>query len=261
VVWTEGTPHSERDLTWGQKQTRRWIVPRARAYLGTSSVACHNLVRQGADPASVFEAPQTHDVVWVRTEVDRLLLQRHDTTPVVLFVGFLNERKGVVPLLRAFSRVHRRVPQARLRLVGSGVLRHHLEAEAAALGILPQVDFLGFIQPSRLPEILATSDVFVLPSLEDTFGVVVVEALAAGIPVVCSPFAGVASHLENGGNAFIVDPLDTEALAERIIRLLTDRETRDVFAERGRALSEAFRPEQVAVRFHDALRAAQWTVG
>jgi glycosyltransferase involved in cell wall biosynthesis len=257
VVWTEGTPHSERDLTWGQRSTRRLIIPRARAYVGTSHVASRNLVRLGAPPDRVFVVPQTHPVEGFEAEVERARARRQTVSPVVLFVGFLNERKGVLPLLRAFPRVLRQVPNARLRLIGSGGLRAQLESEAGALGILPKVDFVGFVQPTHMPEEFANADVFVLPSLEDTFGVVVAEALAGGVPVVCSKFAGVSSHLADGQDSFVVDPLEPGTLADRISILLTQRETHHAFAERGRKLADIFRPEQVALQFRQALRAAR----
>ena len=257
VVWTEGTSLTERNLTRGQLWTRRMIIPRAQAYLGTSLAACANLLARGAQPERVYEAPQSHAIRWFEQAAENARKSRPaDEEKVILYVGFLNERKGVDRLLQAFARVAGNLPGSRLVLVGEGPLRERLVDLTSELGIRPRVEFRGFVQPTEMPEVYASADVFVLPSREDTFGVVVVEALASGVPVICSTDAGVSSHLVNEDSALLIDPDNVELLAEQMTRLLTEPGLRMRLVAEGRRVARAFEATAVALPFKTAVLAA-----
>jgi glycosyltransferase involved in cell wall biosynthesis len=249
LVWSECTDISDRHLTRGQRWTRSIIIPRAQGFFGTSPQACRNLIALGAPPERVVEAPQVHQVAWIADQAARFGKSNRVSGQLVLFVGSLIERKGIGFLLQAFSRVCADRPSVRLRIVGSGPLRKRLRQQAAQLGLQDRVEFAGFVQPADIPLEYGRADVFVLPSLEDTFAVVVVEAMASGTPVICSPLAGVSAYLKDGRDAFIVDPNDTALLAERIVRLLDEHALRDQFAARGREIAERFEARSVAEVF------------
>ena len=121
------------------------------------------------------------------------------------------------------------------------------------LALQSQVQFLGFIEPVDLPCVYAGADVFVLPSLEDTFGVVATEALASGLSVICSQYAGFSTFLTDGQNGFIIDPENHDQLAERMLRLLQDETLRVCFRQNGQALLEFFSPDYVAQQFEAAV--------
>jgi glycosyltransferase involved in cell wall biosynthesis len=257
VVWTDCTRHVERELTRGQRWTRRLVIPRARAYLGSSLAACENLIYQGAPAEAVFESPMSHDVARFEAEAERSRKDRRtEALRRVLYVGHLNERKGVSGLVRAFAIVARQCPEARLVLIGEGRLQKELVSLARLLQIEDRIEFGGFVQPRELPAVFASADVFVLPSLEDTFGVVVVEALASSVPVVCSRFAGVSSHLVDGTNAFLVDPNDVDQLAHRIHLLLSDEGLRQRMVLEGLRVARTFEASAVARPFVAAALAA-----
>ncbi len=249
LVWSECTSISDRHLTRGQRWTRKIIIPRAQGFFGTSRMACRNLVALGAPPERVAEAPQVHQVKWIVRQAALAPTKKDPSTPVILYVGSLIERKGVGLLLEAFSRIAAIHPSARLRIVGDGPLRKKMEKKAAELGVRDRVDFMGFVEPADIPFEYALADLFVLPSLEDTFAVVVVEAMASGVPVICSPLAGVSTYLQDGEDAFLADPNDTDVLANRIGRLLDDRALHAQFAERGREIAKTFEAESVAEVF------------
>jgi glycosyltransferase involved in cell wall biosynthesis len=257
-VWTEGTDHSERLLTFGQRWTRRIIIPRARAFLATSRAGTEHLVKLGAPADRVYLAPQPHNIRWIRNDAENgRILKDIRQEKFVLYVGFLSQRKGVDLLLDAFEQVAAAEPAARLLIAGRGPLMKPMKARVARAGLSERVKFLGFLEPSEIPRLYGNVDAFVLPSLEDTFGVVVVEALAGGVPVVCSKFAGVSSHLVDGQDAFIVNPLETDQLADRITRLLSDPDLRRHFVENGRKVAEQFDARNVAARFVEAIQAAR----
>ncbi|NUQ90196.1 MAG: glycosyltransferase [Glycomyces artemisiae] len=107
-----------------------------------------------------------------------------------LSVAALNERKRIDYLLEAFRRCRADDPELTLTLAGDGKLRPALEALAADLGVADAVEFLGSVDPSQVPGLMASHDLFVHTSRHETFGVVVVEALAAGTPVLVSRCGG-----------------------------------------------------------------------
>ncbi|MGA2820183.1 MAG: glycosyltransferase [Anaerolineales bacterium] len=257
VAWSECTAHSDRGLTRGQRLTRRIIVPRASAYLGTSRAACANLQALGARPDRIYEAPQSHDVRLFRERVERARGQLRPRPPTLLYVGSLSDRKGVALLLEAFARVAGEMPQARLILAGSGPLRPQLESQASRGGYRDRVEFLGFVEPGSLPRVFADADVLALPSLEDTFGVVVVEAWTSGLPVVCSQYAGVCDYVTEGKDGFVVNPERTEEMAGKILALLRDPDLRGSFAAQGQALADRFDAHAVAERFRQAIAVAR----
>jgi len=249
LVWSECTGISDRHLTRGQRWTRRIIIPRAQGFFGTSPMACRNLVSLGAPADRVAEAPQVHQVNWIVQQVAEAPVKKDPSKPVILFVGSLIERKGVGLLLESFARLSAEHSATRLRIVGDGPLRKKLEKQTAALGLRDRVDFRGFVEPADIPFEYALADLFVLPSLEDTFAVVVVEAMASGVPVICSPLAGVSAYLQDGKDSFVADPNDTALWTERIERLLNDRALQAQFAKRGREIAMRFEAESVAEIF------------
>jgi glycosyltransferase involved in cell wall biosynthesis len=246
LIWSEMTPHSSRNLSRGQKFMRRLLLAHVDAVIGTSKAACDYFRAQSLLEEKIFLAPQTLNVQFWQ---ERARQKEHP--PSVLYVGYLNERKGLRHLIAAFRFVHRKMPHARLLLAGAGDLQAELESMASDMG--DAVRFLGFCEPERLPQIYAEADVFVLPSLEDTFGVVAAEALTSGLPLIVSPYAGIASHLEHGRNAFIVEPTQHEALADAMQRLLDDKTLAKTFLEESRRFLESLSPENNTSVFETAL--------
>jgi glycosyltransferase involved in cell wall biosynthesis len=256
ILWTDCTPHTERHLTRGQHWTRSIIIPRARICIGTNHMACLQLIAAGAESARVLEAPQVHEVRQFAAKAAAAGRKLRTSVPRLLYVGSLTERKGVDLLLKAFMLVSDQHPTARLRIVGDGVLRPQLERIVAHSRINGKVDFAGFVNYEKIHEEYSQADVFILPTLEDAFGVVIVEALSSGVPVVCSPFAGAADYIQDGVNGFIVNPTEIPALAERISRLLSDSTLREEFSAQGRESSLLFDAPSVAEVFLLGIRKA-----
>jgi glycosyltransferase involved in cell wall biosynthesis len=153
--------------------------------------------------------------------------------PVVLFVGRLVEYKGVNQLLGAFKElvVGR---ESYLLIAGDGPLRQELEAEADALGITNSVVFTGRVGEEELPLYYAACDVFVLPSVtrQEAFGLVLVEAMASGKPVVSTNFSGMPYVVGDAG--LLVEPGDPIALYKALEDVLGDRALASELGGRGR---------------------------
>ncbi len=254
ITWSECTAFTDRALSRGQRWTRRIIVPRAQGYLGTSRSACENLIHLGADPKFVLEASQVYDTARFTTKAEAARRSQADSRPPILFVGSLTERKGIDLLLEAFFQVAAAKPDVLLRIVGTGSLRNKLEKKARLAGLSDRVQFAGFVDPASISSEYARAKMFILPSREDTFGVVVIEAMASGVPVICSSFAGVADYLQNGENSFIVDPQDTTLFANRIQRLLEDPALAQEFSARGLLVAQHFEATSVSKVFLDSIR-------
>lgn len=141
---------------------------------------------------------------------------------VIGVAGRLTAEKGVSVLLTAMKEVLVRVPGARLVIAGDGPERAALEQQARDLGIADAVDFLGM--RTDLPRVLATLDVFVLPSLYEGFGLVLLEAMAVGTPVIATRVGGVPEVVEDGVTGLLVPPADPGKLAKAILRLERDAE-------------------------------------
>ena len=152
----------------------------------------------------------------------------------LLFVGRLAAVKGVPILLEAVAQLRPRFPALRLTLIGDGPDRAALEAQAAHLGLTDITDFLGYRSQDEVAQMLATTDVFTLPSFAEGVPVVLMEALASGVPVVTTQIAGVPELVVQGGNGRLVPPGDGAALQKEIAALLNDPAARQSLGAAGR---------------------------
>lgn len=174
------------------------------------------------------------------------------TVPVIISIGRLHKQKGYPYLLRAFAMVKKVLP-CRLMIIGEGEERERLERLAAELGIDDSVSFLGFQQnPCKF---LSHSDIFVLSSLWEGFGRVLVEAMACGVPVVSTRCpSGPGEIINDRVNGLLVPPADEKALADAILNLLQDENLRKRLSINGRKRAEDFGIEVWTREFQDLLK-------
>lgn len=165
--------------------------------------------------------------------------------PKLLYVGRISKEKGLDMLIDAYQQVKSRSVRAELVLVGDGPYR----AELADKTVDPNVHFLGYQTGEELTKLYASADVFVFPSATDTFGNVVLEAQASGLPAVVVNRGGPANQVISDLNGFVVGVDDSERMAEAIARLVLDEELRQAMgaAARRRALSMT---SEKAARIH-----------
>ena len=142
--------------------------------------------------------------------------------PLLGVVGRLSSEKGQGVLLGALPEILAAFPLAACALAGDGPARADLESEAKRLGLGDRVLFLGHRRD--VPAVLAALDLFVQPSLYEGFGLSLLEAMAAGLPIVASRVGGIPELLEDGRTGLLVPPQDPAALARAILRLLRDRD-------------------------------------
>lgn len=167
-------------------------------------------------------------------EVARSQLQLRPDEKVILFVGSLRPVKGVNYLIQAMETIKKGVPKARLMLVGDGPDRETLEGLARELHLADSMSFIGRMPNERIPEYMAASDVFVLPSLSEGFSTVILEAMASGLPIVATRVGDMRQVIEEGYNGFLVEPRNPSQIAEKVLLLLEDEQLRERMSQRSR---------------------------
>jgi glycosyltransferase involved in cell wall biosynthesis len=173
--------------------------------------------------------------------------------PTVLAVARMYPRKRLDDLLRAAALLHRRIPAAQIRIVGEGPESARLHELHARLGLGDTVVFLGQVPRRALAVEYVRAACFCLPTVQEGFGLVFAEAMAAGLPVVACRAAAVPEDVEDGRTGLLVEPRNSEALATALETLLLDQGLRRRLGDAGRRRVEAFDLEPVARRFVEAL--------
>lgn len=175
----------------------------------------------------------------------------------LLFVGRLAAVKGLPILLESLAALSSEYPDIVLTLIGDGPDRAAIEEQAVRLGLNQNVDLRGYRSQAEVREEMQQADIFVLPSFAEGVPVVLVEALAAAIPVVATRIAGVGELVEDGVSGYLVPPGDPGSLAECIRRLLEDPALRSRFGAAGRArVEKEFDVRRETARLHSILATA-----
>jgi glycosyltransferase involved in cell wall biosynthesis len=171
---------------------------------------------------------------------------------VVLFVGRLVKEKGVDRLLKVWASLPGR-EQMVLLIVGDGPLRESLESQTRNLRLLPSVRFLG--HQTEVAKFYSVADLFVLPSTTEGMSNSLLEAMAAGLPVVASNVGGNKDVIKHQQSGFLVDWEDTRLCARTLMTLSSDRELRQRIGNAARRQIRAFAIGDVAERYHGLYRA------
>lgn len=179
-----------------------------------------------------------------------------DGTPRILFVGRFNEpRKGLKYLLRAMPLVQQQFPGTRLVVVGRG------DSDKFA-GLMERydvrgVDFVGQATAAELPRYYASCDVFCAPSTSgESFGIVLLEAMAAGVPVVAGDIPGYRSVIRHGLDGVLAPPKNAQALALALVRMMADSDLRRTVVATGRETAQQYDWTEIARRVLDVYERA-----
>jgi len=214
-------------LTRLQNALQKWACRAADHVLVNALAVKTLLARQGYDAARISVIPNGIDVSQFRPRGSALELRRElglpAQAPVVAVVSRLNRLKGVEYFLEAAAHVARRFGEARFLIVGdslSAAYRDELKAGALRLGLADRAVFTGF--RNDISELLSDVSASVLPSLSEGLSNVVLESMAAGVPVVATSVGGTPEMLEHGVTGLLVPPRDAAALADAISSLLAD---------------------------------------
>ena len=202
---------------------------RVDGVVAISRVIAELLAQAGVDRGKIRHIPSGIDPA--RFTPDSHKLTSRDS-PVIGSAAVLEARKGHEFLLEAAALLKADGVNLSYQIAGAGPLRHQLEQQAAHLGLQEEVQFLGFVDD--IANFLAAIDIFVMPSLHEGLGVAVLEAMAAGKPVVASRVGGLAEAVADGVTGILVPPANAIALAQAIAKLVHARALAGEMGDQGR---------------------------
>jgi phosphatidylinositol alpha-mannosyltransferase len=219
------------------------VSPAARDYISAYFPGSYRVIPNGVD-VTLFGNPRTPP------------LPRFSEGVNILFVGRLDPRKGFRYLIRAYARVKMALPQVRLLVVGpySAEERRPYEQKLVSMG-LSDVHFIGYVPDEELARYYQSSQVLCAPSTGfESFGMVLLEAMASGTPIVASDIEGYRNVVNHHGEGLLVLPKDAAALAQALVHVLQRPDLRRAMGQRGQATASRYAWDRVADRVLDCYR-------
>ena len=229
-------------LRWFHNRTERTFVPTKAGARELEAEGFRHLavVGRGVDTVRFGPARRSAEL--------RREWQAVEGAPVLLYVGRVAAEKNIELALRAFDALRLKQPSARMVVVGDGPLRESLEPAH------PDVLFVGSKQGDDLAACYASADLFVFPSLTETFGNVTLEALASGLPVVAFDTAAAGEHVENGRSGLLVSPGDDAAFVDAVGTLGQQPDRLKAMGQSAVAAARRVRWDDVLGRFEAELQ-------
>ncbi len=252
IVWAEIAQSTEQGRGRARAWLRHFLQKHVDAFVVLGGSGARYLHSLGATDGKIFRVPYTTDVSRFAAHP---LQRREDQARRFLYVGQLIERKGLLPFTRALSRWAEANPDRiiEFHLAGEGPLREILLRQAVPPNL--KLAFLGNIAYWDLPAIYADAGIFAFPTLADTWGVVVNEALASGLPVLGSVYSQAVEELvDDGRNGWLFRPDDAEGMYQAIDRSMhAGLETLHNMRECARATALKMTPASVANLIDDVV--------
>ncbi len=239
------------------------IIRRAPHLIAVSEFVRQSALLFGVPSERVHTLPNTVTTEHLEGEIDRAGVRHefgwHETDPLILSVGRLDPSKGHLPLIDAFARVKKTLPNARLVICGKSTQRDDYESvlreRVRELSLEADVVLAG--QRTDVPRLMRAADVFSLPTEMEPFGLVFLEAMAAGVPVVASLSGAAPEIVLHDVTGLLSYPGDVQALTDHLVRLLSDPQLSREMGERGRdRLAQTFGRERITHAWLDLVRSA-----
>ena len=232
------------------KPVSSWMLHR-RARKLHGHIAVSNAALKYAShfvPAEYEVIPNGVDTHYFRPDV-KPMEQYQDGKLNIVFLGRLEYRKGANYLLKAFLDVKRQMPNTRLLICGPGTRLRARYERWVKRNRLEEVIFTGALSNEELPRYYRTADIFCAPNTSsESFGLILVEAMATGRPVVASNIEGFASVVTHGQEGLLVPPMDSRALAQALLSLLADPARREQMGARGLITAQKYDWEGICRR-------------
>jgi len=205
--------------------------------IAVSNYTARSIIEEYDIPKDKIEViPNGVDINKFNPQISRVEFRKkwNISGPIILYVGRLDYNKGIEYLIKSFSKVVKYIPNAKLVLIGDGPQKNYINKMIDDLNLKKSIKQIIWVNDVDLPKIYASSDVVVLPSLMEGFGIVLLEAMACGIPCIATKAGGVEDVIDNGKTGFIVPPADVDVLYHAIYDLLTDEDLMQRFGVNSR---------------------------
>ncbi len=247
MVGTFHACHPRSRSYWVGKLIMRKMLPRLHGKIAVSKPAM--------DYVSHY-LPAEYQIIPNGIEIDRFSPEGKkreeflDGKINILFVGRLEKRKGVDQLIQSCAELKNQFSNFRLIVAGPGTrLRPGYEAQVESLGLKDHVVFTDWVSSEDLPSYYRTADIFCSPALTgESFGIILLEAMASGKPIVASNLPGYASVVTHGQEGLLVPVKDAKALASALLTLIEDKSLREQFGIRGRITAEKYSWDKVSAQ-------------
>ncbi len=212
----------------------------------------------GADPECVFVRPYEVASPHLLFESEQQIeLANSYKKPVFITVGQLIPRKGIDLLLEACALLKSQgINEYTVLIAGKGPQQEELEFKTEQAGLSDQVKFLGWVDYSSLGHYFSASDVFVFPTLADTWGLVTLEAMAIGKPAICSQYAGTAEMIAEGENGYVIDPKKPQMLADKMMAFIQKPELAIAMGGKAKESMSHYSPQAVAEALQEVINFA-----
>lgn len=261
ILWSGSTINEPSWRRTISKPLVKFLVKNSDSYIAYGTRAREYLMHLGAKEDRIFIAWNTVDNSFFEAN-SKITAEEKDRFKdklgikkrlVILYAGQLIERKGVYNLLEGYSSMKKEIDDVALLIVGRGMEEDTLRRKCVQENI-SDVVFAGFVEYGHLPKYFGISDMFILPSYEEVWGLVINEAMACGLPVITTDKVGASVDIvENGVNGFVVRDRDSHELYNSMKKIIVDNELRQKMAESSKQIIRKFRIEHTARDVKEAI--------
>jgi len=214
-------------------------------FIATTKLMKRQMIKAGVKRGRIVVIPRFVEERFFRVDPTESVLEGND----IVYVGRFSEEKGIKILLKAFEIVARKLPDAKLRLIGEGPLLGFILRYVRDKGIQEKVEITGKVPYEAVHTYLTNSTLFVLPSLNEGLPNALIQAMAAGLPIVASKVGSIPEAVRNGIDGLLVKPGSPNELAESIARILKDRELALKLARNAKSSAERYRADYIIEKY------------
>ncbi len=251
ILYDGSSPGKDYQDFWLRTHLRHIMGRFADAFVSNNEAGKNYLIEVvKAGKNKVFTRPYLvpHPKVYLLNTENIEITTSHLKHPTFIFVGHIIPRKGLKELLEACSILNAQgYLDYSLLVVGDGSQRQELEAFVKTHNLESQIQWVGYVDYEQVGIYFQRADVFVFPTFEDVWGMVAVEAMMFGKPIICSKWAGAAEIVADGENGYIFDPHQPEQLAELMLRFINYPDLIEKMGKKSKQIMAKHTPEDVSI--------------